>query len=331
MVIVGSLDDHKALSQMDKHDYFWRGIKPPSFREEIGSVLRHSKLWIDLTCPPPMQEVIRTIKLRLKQDLYRVLDDDEQDGLHDNDALTESSDSDSSSKVDSDTDNDTRPHGFKRHHIKPEAKPTKDEPTIHALEPKPQDPGNLVKSNMDDLAEKIGCLTIALGCLQADTAGSRPVNLSTSSIICFMCGEQGHLLKDCPETKAFVTKKVLRWSSEGQLVQADGLDLPRGDIGNGGVTCILQDQLANSSNVEMEHLRSFNLMNQEFAMFREYDYEVFPADNEQRCGQKRSHPNNKEESRQRGQNVQIACISSCLNILLANMNRRALEINLPLF
>ncbi|KAF9504628.1 hypothetical protein BS47DRAFT_1490134 [Hydnum rufescens UP504] len=225
MVIAKSLDDRKALSQMDKHDYFWHGIKPPSFHEEIATVLKNSKLWTDLTCPPPMPEVIQTVKLHLKQDLYRVPDDDGQYGLRDNETTTDSSDSDESSSIDSNTDQDTRRTGFKRYRVKHEAKPSKDKPTIIALEPKPQDTHDLVKSNIDDLAEKIGRLTIALGHLQDDTVGTRPVNLSTSSITCFMCGEQGHLLKDCPETKAFVAKKVLRWSSEGRLVQADGSDL----------------------------------------------------------------------------------------------------------
>ncbi|KAF9509106.1 hypothetical protein BS47DRAFT_1397221 [Hydnum rufescens UP504] len=162
-----------------------------------------------------MPEVIQTIKLRLKRDLYQVLDDDGQYGLHDNEATTDSSDSDEFSSIDSNTNQDARHTGFKRYWVKHEAKPSKDKPTIIALELKPQDTRNLVKSNIDDLAEKIRRLTIVLGHLQADTVGTHPVNLSTSSITCFMCGEQGHLLKDCPETKAFVAKKVLRWSSEG--------------------------------------------------------------------------------------------------------------------
>jgi Protein of unknown function (DUF4100) len=110
-----------------------------------------------------------------------------------------------------------------------------------------------------------------------------------------MCGETGHLLKDCPETKAFVMQKVLRWSSKGQLIQADGSDLPRGDINNSGVTRVLWDQIANASNVEMDHLCSFDLLNQEFAMFGKHEYEVFPADHEQRHGQKQPHLDDKEE------------------------------------
>ncbi|KAF9503210.1 hypothetical protein BS47DRAFT_1452216 [Hydnum rufescens UP504] len=201
MVIMKSLDDRKALSQLDKHDYFWRGIKPPSFREEIATVLKNSKLWTDLTCPPPMPEVIQTVKLCLKRDLYRVPDDDGQYGLRDNEATTDSSDLDDSSSIDSNTD------------------------------------------------------------------------------------------------QGLVAKKVLRWSSEGRLVQADGSDLPRGNINDGGVARVLQDQLVNASNIEMEHSRNFNLLNQEFATFGEYNYKVFPASNEQIRGQKRPRSDDKEEPR----------------------------------
>jgi hypothetical protein len=40
-----------------------------------------------------------------------------------------------------------------------------------------------------------------------------------------MCSEDGHSLKDCPEMKAFLVKKVLKLSNEGRLVQLDGSDL----------------------------------------------------------------------------------------------------------
>jgi hypothetical protein len=107
MVIASSLDEWKALSEMDKHDYFWRGIKPPSFHDEIGNILKHLKLWIDLTCPPPMQQVIETIKSHLRQDLYHVPNDNEWGTHNDNEALTDSSDSDESSTIKSGMDKDT--------------------------------------------------------------------------------------------------------------------------------------------------------------------------------------------------------------------------------
>ncbi|KAF9521035.1 hypothetical protein BS47DRAFT_1356991 [Hydnum rufescens UP504] len=86
-----------------------------------------------------------------------------------------------------------------------------------------------MKSNIDDLAEKIGA-DHSSGQFDPDKVARRPGNLT---------------------------------------------DLPRGDIDNGGVARILRDQIANASNVETEHLRSFELLNQEFAVFGDYDTKSF--------------------------------------------------------
>jgi hypothetical protein len=76
-IVTTALEEWKALSQTDKYDYFWRGIKPVSFHDKIANVLRNSKQWTGLTNPPPMDEAIQTIKLHLKRDLYRVPEDGE--------------------------------------------------------------------------------------------------------------------------------------------------------------------------------------------------------------------------------------------------------------
>jgi hypothetical protein len=76
-IVATALEEWKALSQTNKYNYFWRGIKPMSFHDEIANVLRNSKQWTDLTNPPPMDEAIQTIKLRLKRDLYCVPEDGE--------------------------------------------------------------------------------------------------------------------------------------------------------------------------------------------------------------------------------------------------------------
>ncbi|KAF9516741.1 hypothetical protein BS47DRAFT_1390566 [Hydnum rufescens UP504] len=252
MVIVRVLEDRKALSQTDKYDYFWRGVKPVSFHEEIGNVPRNSKLWTDLTNPPPMNEATQAIKLRLKRDLYHVPDDDGLNEALEDDKSADTTDSDDNSGTD-DSDDETRKVKSKKHQAKLEIKQKKEEGTTKPLDSKVQEPGDPMKSNIDDLAEKIGRLTIALGQFDPDKVACRPGKFNVSSIKCFMCGEQGHSLRECPETKAFIMKKVLKISNEGRLI-------------------------VNTSNVETEHLRSFELLNQEFAVFGDYEYEVFPAE-----------------------------------------------------
>ncbi|KAF9505493.1 hypothetical protein BS47DRAFT_1400328 [Hydnum rufescens UP504] len=291
MVIARALEDRKALSQTDKYDYFWRGVKPMSFREEIGNVLRNSKLWTDLTNPPPMNEATQAIKLHLKRDLYRVPDDDGSNVASDDDKSSDTMDSDDDSGTD-DSDDETRRVKNRKLQSKLDNKQKKEENITKPSDiTKAPDQGDPMKSNIDDLAEKIGRLTIALGQFDPDKVMRRTGKFNISSIKCFMCGEQGHSLKECPETKAFIAKKVLKISNEGRLVQLDGTDLPHGDIDNGGVARILRDQLANASNVEMEHLWSFEMLNQEFTVFGNYEYEVFPAERKQGDGEaKRNEP-----------------------------------------
>jgi hypothetical protein len=103
-VIVRALEDHKALSQTDKYDYFWRGVKPVSFHDKIGTILRNSKQWINLTNPPPMKEATQAIKLRLKRDLYRVPDDGRSNAALEDDESSETTDSDLENDSDSSED-----------------------------------------------------------------------------------------------------------------------------------------------------------------------------------------------------------------------------------
>jgi hypothetical protein len=77
------------------------------------------------------------------------------------------SDSDSGSE---DMDEEPRWIKNKKNQSKTEAKQKKEEATIpKAVEqPKPQDSVDLMKSNIDNLADKIGHLTLALGQFDTD-------------------------------------------------------------------------------------------------------------------------------------------------------------------
>jgi Protein of unknown function (DUF4100)/Zinc knuckle len=294
-LVTTALEEWKALSQTDKYNYFRRGIKPMSFRDEIANVLRNYKQWTDLTNPPPMDEAIQTIKLHLKRDLYHVPEDSELSMMLDAETSLSTTESDDESGSDN-SDNESKKAKGKKAQPKVDIKQKKDKGIDKPPETKAQDSGDPMKSNIDDLAEKIGWLTLALGQFNTDKGARRPGRFTASSIKCFMCGEEGHSLKDCPETKAFITKKVLKISNEGHLVQLDSTNLPHGNINNRGVAQILCDQLANASNVKMEHLCSFELLNQEFTTFGEYEYEVFPAKRKkEEVEAKRNEPYLKDE------------------------------------
>ncbi|KAF9515771.1 hypothetical protein BS47DRAFT_1360738 [Hydnum rufescens UP504] len=253
MVIARVLKDHKALLQTDKYDYFWRGVKPMSFHEEIGNVLRNSKLWMDLTNPPPMNEATQAIKLH----------DNRSNVASDDDKSSDMMDLDDDSGMD-DSDDKARQVKNRKLQSKLDNKHKKEENITKPSDTtKAPDQGDLMKSNIDNLVEKIGRLTIVLGQFDPDKVAHCTGKFNVSSIECFMCGEQGHSLKECPETKAFIVKKVLKILNKGRLVQLDGTDLPRRDINNGG---------------------SFELLNQEFTVFGNYEYEVFPAERKQGDG-----------------------------------------------
>jgi hypothetical protein len=175
MVIARVLEECKALSQTNKHNYFWRGIKPILFCNKIGNVLRNSKLWMDLTNPLPMKEATQAIKLHLKRYLHHIPDDD---GLHaesDSDVSTDTADSDDESGSE-DSDDKTRQAKNKKSQSKTEAK--KEEISPKAPEVKTQESVDLMKSNINNLTEKIGCLTSALGQFDSDKAACCPGRFS---------------------------------------------------------------------------------------------------------------------------------------------------------
>ncbi|KAF9516169.1 hypothetical protein BS47DRAFT_1360470 [Hydnum rufescens UP504] len=199
MVITRALEDRKALLQTDKYDYFWRGVKPMSFHKEIGNMMT-DRMW--------------------PQDDNKSLD---------------TMDSDNNSGMD-DSDDEARQVKNRKLQSKLNNKQKQEENITKPSDTtKAPDLGDPMKLNIDNLVEKIGCLTIVLGQFDPDKVACRTGKFNVSSIKCFMCSEQGHSLKECPETKAFIVKKGLKISNKGHLVQLDGTNLPRRDIDNGGV------------------------------------------------------------------------------------------------
>jgi hypothetical protein len=114
------------------------------------------KLWSDLMKPPPMNEVINTVKTCLKRDLYHILDDEEDLEFSNSEKLTSSTDSENESAMsDSSSGKEIVRPKFKKHQVKLDSKAKKEELT-QVPEAKPQDAGDTAKTNVDDLVEKIG-------------------------------------------------------------------------------------------------------------------------------------------------------------------------------
>jgi hypothetical protein len=184
------------------------------------------------------------------------------------------------STIDLDTEEEVRCPKFKRHHLKHDQKSRKEVPSLKHADMRPQEPDKVGKSSMDDLVKKIGHLMITISQYEAERIGKQPVK-STSLIWCFMCGDYGHLLKDCLEMKAFVTKKALKMLNEGWLVQGDGSSLPHGNLDDGGIAWVLCNQMSDVAKVETEYLHSFDLFNQEIA---------FPEEQGKTCTKKQVEP-----------------------------------------
>ncbi|KAF9513344.1 hypothetical protein BS47DRAFT_1362538 [Hydnum rufescens UP504] len=136
-VIARALEDRKVLSQTDKYNYFWRGIKPVSFRNKIANVLRNSKQWINLTNPLPMDKATQVIKLWLKRDLYQVLDEHGLSMASGDEESSEVMDSDDDSGLD-DLEDESKRVKSKKSQSKVDAKQKKEETVAKPSETKPR-------------------------------------------------------------------------------------------------------------------------------------------------------------------------------------------------
>src|SRR5258708_23735357 len=73
-VITKGLEAWRALSDYDRDDYFWSGIRPKSLREVLEMELRSREYWMDLTLPPPMARVIEVAVKFLNRAMYQPRD-----------------------------------------------------------------------------------------------------------------------------------------------------------------------------------------------------------------------------------------------------------------
>ncbi len=173
-VIMISLEVKSHLNEIEKDDFFFRGLKPRSFWHHVKWELKAQNQWTDLTRPPAMDSVVPIAKALLKRNLYY---DDESDEDSDDESDEEkpqsnadsdpvSSDDDTLSD-DSDDEEDMHKHKSKKKTlVKRESRQsTKDvepkAPELKSEQCKP-DSDTIFKSNMDDLADRISKLMIEL-------------------------------------------------------------------------------------------------------------------------------------------------------------------------
>ncbi len=72
MVITARLEAQHALSDYDRDDYFWSGIRPLSLRDVLENELRACDYWTDLTLPPPNERVMEVAVKFLNRAIYHL-------------------------------------------------------------------------------------------------------------------------------------------------------------------------------------------------------------------------------------------------------------------
>lgn len=99
------------LSERDRDNYFFVGIKPLALRNQIQNILERDSIWKDVTAPPEMDVVMDSTEQYLKKDRYipRDLADDEAPVLGSHNA-----DEDSLSDSESDDGKDSHRYWIKK-------------------------------------------------------------------------------------------------------------------------------------------------------------------------------------------------------------------------
>ena len=254
-VISLSLEERSHLIEIERDDYFFQGIKPKSFRKEVQEELRTQRLWTDLTRPPMMDHVVSIAKVLLKHDLYYDNKYNDSDMEDDNELDSKSEDSNDDSLSDQSEVMSAKSlcrqeaKSSKKSFIKKDTKLASQDVELDVPEVK-SDLDPVSKSCMDDLANQISKLTIELTRLHEQPKTTPQASIS-EMWHCFMCKGEGHRVKDCPETKAFVAAGVLRYDLSNHLVMADGSRLPHAR-GRGLASMIweLADKRTSAANLE---------------------------------------------------------------------------------
>src|SRR6266849_6780190 len=298
-IISRALERKRMLSERDRDDYFFVGIKPLSLRHQIQNILERDSKWEDVTAPPEMQVVMDSTEQYLKRDRYipRDLEDDEVPtlGSYNDDA------SDNSSS-DSDDGKDSHRYWAKKDTYKKEKDKAKDSPLETKAAKTTESPK--MDNTTEDLVQRLERLAITTDAIHKQMSSSSKPFRHDVTHVCYMCGNNdAHNMRDCPETIAFMASGLLKTNTDGKIVRADGRPLPRGVMGSGGIAKVLKDEAnrkGSSSNIEVDH-DGFLVANYEFARLNEENtvYTVLPAQRAEKAPKKdvRNQPYRRPETR----------------------------------
>ncbi|KAF8310919.1 uncharacterized protein EI90DRAFT_3138961 [Cantharellus anzutake] len=294
-VMASSLEERGVLHTVERDNCFFRGIKPKSFRKLIKHELKAQGRWTDLTKPPSMSQVVAMAKHLLKHDLYRDddsdIDSDSDDDGSNSDSESSSGSSDESSDAESTDDDRMRRMVRKCQEVVkkvPVKRVQKKSPamaeTSKSVDKKPEppvaaprvEPDAGFKSNMDDLADRISKLTIQLARVH-ERPRVRPQVSTGGTLKCYMCEDEGHGVKDCPETRAFLAAGVLKLDATNRLVMADGSRLPHA-FGEEKLAQLIRQKAAMRTTANLEWMRKSETAIHEFGGLGDAVYEVFPAE-----------------------------------------------------
>src|SRR5258705_9288055 len=255
LVITAGLQARSAISAYDCDNYFWSGIRPTSLRDVLENELRACDYWTDLTLPPPIEWVIEVAVKFLNKAIYHPRDvsscskwKSAKKKRHDS-SLSESESSDngasdssaSSSEDELSSDKDGDEPDEKKKSTKKKGRAEKHEKSAKELkeEEKPSSEP-IATPNIEDLAERFKHLELKLG--ERGGQSSQPPKMRTT-MYCIMCGQSGHGIQECSESKFFITQGICRLDVNNRVVMNDGTALPCAE-GDGGAAKQIQSQLA---------------------------------------------------------------------------------------
>ena len=302
MVITAGLEARNALSAYDRDDYFWSGIKPTSLRDVLENELRARDYWTDLTLPPPMDRVAEVAEKFLDQAIYHPRDvssrvkwksskkkkrdsslsESESSDEEESDSSLSSTEDEVSSDEDEEEFEEKRKSKKKKSRVERREKSPKDSKEEEKPSSEP-----VATPNIEDLAERFKRLELKLG-ERAGQSSQSPKPRTT--MYCIMCGQSGHGIRECQESKFFIAQGICRFDVHNRVVMNDGTALPRAE-GDGGAAKQIRNRLAgnipsasgptstSASNIELVAAEAdYEEESEELAVLGSMEFEVMPAD-----------------------------------------------------